>query len=929
MTNAKTTKRALLSSVISLVLCFSMLLGTTFAWFTDSVTSANNVIKSGNLDIKLEYWNGTEWVDVAGKSDILTNKLWEPGVTEVAYLRVENAGSLALKYQFGVNIVAETAGKNVAGNTFLLSDYIMFGVVENVNGETNPYATRESAVSALTESKKISAGYSKASAMEDDGELYLALVVYMPTTVGNEANHDGENIPQIDLGINIFATQYTYEEDSFNNQYDKDSVAIITSSAVTLPDASKPAVDTVLETKTEKNVELTLPAEFLSALAQVTDAPTSVALSHAEPKIDATNNVVVLEHIELIDENGDIIDLEAMGNDKEITVKFNVGNAFNVGDTVIVYHDGEMVTTVSVDANKDITYTATHFCEVAVGYTDGKIDNMAELENALKYAEDGDTILFGGDITSDDGILLNNRNLIFDLNGYTFTVNSGSNASSRAFKIIGNSIVTIKNGTIVAGGDINSGAYGTIRTEGSANVTLDSLILYNYRGGGLNVKVVTGTNVTINNCRIFSQYGGGVEASGGNVVLNNTDITQTGVYDNGWYSVALEINGGGSITVNSGNYFGSAISTDTNASRGNAVAFILSSGGTLNINGGNFSGVVAETAAASNFCGLIYADKAAVVNIYGGTFNSNGAILDMRNNEGSQPNPVANIYGGIFSANPTVSGLYSSNLIKLAEGCQVVSTEDAYVVGKPVGNVDELKYAITNAKDGDVILLTNDITVTDRWDCRYGGKTAKAITIDGLGNTLTFTGEVNDAGNYHAVLRLEGDSTVKNLTFDLSNAIGIGNRLRAISAKADLTVDNCNFIGNATITNTRGIIFGEGAGEAISEVDVVISNSTFTNWRCGVTDNENAKDAKSVVVTGCTFTNAKLAVSAFESITVVKNTLVGAELNITSYTASATAKVVAIENTLDANYDNVIGSTSRMFASANVEAQIGITVNAK
>ena len=68
----KATKRALLSSALALVVCISMLIGTTYAWFTDSVTSTNNIIKSGNLDIELEYWNGTEWVDVEGKSDILT-----------------------------------------------------------------------------------------------------------------------------------------------------------------------------------------------------------------------------------------------------------------------------------------------------------------------------------------------------------------------------------------------------------------------------------------------------------------------------------------------------------------------------------------------------------------------------------------------------------------------------------------------------------------------------------------------------------------------------------------------------------------------------------------------------------------------------------------------------------------------------------------
>ena len=75
MKTKKSTKRALLLSALSLIMCVSMLVGSTFAWFTDSVTSANNVIKSGNLDIKLEYWNGTEWDSVEGKSDILTNTL--------------------------------------------------------------------------------------------------------------------------------------------------------------------------------------------------------------------------------------------------------------------------------------------------------------------------------------------------------------------------------------------------------------------------------------------------------------------------------------------------------------------------------------------------------------------------------------------------------------------------------------------------------------------------------------------------------------------------------------------------------------------------------------------------------------------------------------------------------------------------------------
>ena len=219
MTKKHSNKKALIASFLVLALCFTSFLATTFAWFTDSVTSENNIIKSGNLDIELEYWNGEDWVDVADKSDIITNTLWEPGVTEVAYLRVANAGSLAFKYQLGINIMSETAGVNVAGESFNLSDYIQFGVVELDSFAT--YTDREAALADVTGAKKISAGYTKAESMLAGEEIYLALVVYMPTTVGNVANHNGVDVPTIELGIDVFATQFTYEEDSFGSDYDK------------------------------------------------------------------------------------------------------------------------------------------------------------------------------------------------------------------------------------------------------------------------------------------------------------------------------------------------------------------------------------------------------------------------------------------------------------------------------------------------------------------------------------------------------------------------------------------------------------------------------------------------------------------------------------------------------------------------------------
>ena len=99
----KSTKRSLFTSIVALVLCFSMLLGTTFAWFTDVVTSGNNKIVAGNLKIDLKLLedkgDSTECVSIKNsRKPIFNHKNWEPGYTDVKILRIDNEGTLALKW---------------------------------------------------------------------------------------------------------------------------------------------------------------------------------------------------------------------------------------------------------------------------------------------------------------------------------------------------------------------------------------------------------------------------------------------------------------------------------------------------------------------------------------------------------------------------------------------------------------------------------------------------------------------------------------------------------------------------------------------------------------------------------------------------------------------------------------------------------------
>lgn len=225
MSSTKQTRRTLVASVLALVVCAAMLIGTTFAWFTDSVSSGKNQIVAGNLDVDLQYAtveNGalTNWTSVQNATNLFGDGLWEPGYAQVVYLRVENLGTLAVKYQLSMNIISETAGKNVAGDEFLLSDYLQYGVVK---GKTTPFASRADAIAAVENPAALDT-YSVTGNLDANAEpQYVALVVYMPTTVGNEANYRDEVVPTIELGVNLVAAQDTVESDSFDNTYDQNA----------------------------------------------------------------------------------------------------------------------------------------------------------------------------------------------------------------------------------------------------------------------------------------------------------------------------------------------------------------------------------------------------------------------------------------------------------------------------------------------------------------------------------------------------------------------------------------------------------------------------------------------------------------------------------------------------------------------------------
>ena len=266
MTKSKHTKRALFMSALSMLMCMAMLVGSTFAWFTDSVTSGKNKIVAGNLAVELEYsLDGENWATVDENTNMFKEgALWEPGYTEVVYLKVVNAGSLALKYRFGINVADKVIGETAGGEAIDLADFIKFGVVEAESVFTDRADARD-AVEATA--SLISAGYasSEGHLTKGSSSAMLALVVYMPEEVGNAANYGaGKTQPEIYMGINVHATQDTVERDSFDEKYDENAMNPQTW------DGTKADIGTV--EKTDGNTYMVkTPAEFAAVLALAAD----------------------------------------------------------------------------------------------------------------------------------------------------------------------------------------------------------------------------------------------------------------------------------------------------------------------------------------------------------------------------------------------------------------------------------------------------------------------------------------------------------------------------------------------------------------------------------------------------------------------------------------------------------------------------------
>ena len=549
MSNKKATKRALLTSITALAMCVVMLVGTTFAWFTDTATANVNKIQAGKLDVALEMFDTAQgkWVTAEGKTLNFVKAaggenqaiLWEPGAEyKLPELRVRNDGSLAIKYEVAITGAVDATPNNGVNDLELL-DVITFSA--SIGG-----GTATSGVYGTT----IATGALNA---KDDVQT-IQLSAKMDENAGNKY----QEMAISGIAITVKAMQASYEYDSNGNTYDDaadmtpDNLHLRASANVTK--TVDPAQET--EFKNENGtVTLTAPAGSISTEGDYTLSVVPMASGN----ITATAGTAVNAYdIKLKDENGTVV---TAADGKVFTIKLMIGAGLK---NVKVFHNGIEITPVAYDETAGtVTFTTASFSIFDVQYDAPTAmivggECYTTLADAVAAAKDGATITLLKDST-ENGVKGENKGFVIDLNGHTLKIGNplvgSTGTETNGFQLLksaGN--VTFKNGTLTT-----EEAY--ILIQNYCNLTLDNMVL-------------DGRNIPVHATRPDSVVRYTLSNNCGNVTINNSTI------------YAPETLG---VAFDSCKYGDYAIPTVTVSGNSTIYGRIEETGGNIVIKGGSFT----------------------------------------------------------------------------------------------------------------------------------------------------------------------------------------------------------------------------------------------------------------------------------------------------------------------------------------------------
>ena len=419
---SKSTKRALISSTLAILMCAAMLIGTTFAWFTDTASTAVNKIQAGNLNIELQMKDDNgNWVNAEGK--ILpflvegkipaegTQILWEPGCTyTLPELRIVNNGNLALKYKVVVSGIQGSAKLNkVIDWTIKLDD------ADFIMGSEHSLAAK-------------------------NNDTVNFDIFTISGTMDKNAGNEYQNESIDGISINVYATQDTVENDSFGNQYDKDADGMpqfdtwYDNVATTVTVAA--TGDTVVKDREiAPTIQVTVPAgsttaNKLTLIKSKDETPSNITV--------VTGTKALTTEVKLIDQDGNKVNAVS---GKFFTVSIDIGKNLNV---VGLYHNETALMKVadvnSLTANDQycydgttgyVTFTTDDFSPFTAIVSDSAFNGgdgteanpylIANAEQAMQIEKlkKSTYLKLVNDITVPDEIYMSAKKFVFDLNGHT------------------------------------------------------------------------------------------------------------------------------------------------------------------------------------------------------------------------------------------------------------------------------------------------------------------------------------------------------------------------------------------------------------------------------------------------------------------------------------------------------------------------------
>lgn len=204
------TKKIVLALSLFAIIVWAVLgTGASVAWFHDTSPKIKNVFHFADFDLKVSHrLTDGSWEEVESDTKLFDEEaLYEPGYTQVVYLKIENKGTVDFELDMAVNFNNRVVAQNVFGQPLILQDHLRFGVTssKNVDEMKSSVLNREEASKIAIEPLN---NYAEEDVpLEAKGTLYIALIVRMPEEIGNIANYRGTAIPEVELGVIIEATQ--------------------------------------------------------------------------------------------------------------------------------------------------------------------------------------------------------------------------------------------------------------------------------------------------------------------------------------------------------------------------------------------------------------------------------------------------------------------------------------------------------------------------------------------------------------------------------------------------------------------------------------------------------------------------------------------------------------------------------------------------